>query len=135
MLKFNLINFLLLLCTLLLISCQNENEAVLPKYSDITLTPAQAVYHVGDTIECSIKQLAEGGDNLLDTNYWWYASWWFANPDLKADFKEFNNNVCKSSKIVLTATGEVKLYFFGQLKYPEWNWIKVEIPIIITVKE
>ena len=40
-----------------------------------------------------------------------------------------------SSPIVLTEPGEVKLYFFGKLQYPNWEFYKVEIPITITVQD
>ena len=75
-----------------------------------------------------------------DNQYWFYASWWFENPEMTADFQTFAQNeagkyVATSSPIVLTEPGEVKLYFFGKLQYPNWEFHKVEIPVIINVQD
>lgn len=134
--KIKLLGICLVFLILAATSCNDdESNVVIPTYSDITITPEQAVYHVGDVIKCSITQKSDGSSDLLETSYWWYASWWYGSPNQTADFQNFTNGTCASSEIVLTKSGEVKLYFFGQLKYPEWNWIKVEIPRIITVEE
>lgn len=116
-------------------SCSDDDDVVLPSYSNITITPSKDVYEVGDVITCSITQKTPGGKDLLETSYWWYTSWWFSDPNFTADFQEFEDEICSSSEIVLTEAGDVTLYFFGQLKYPKWNWKKVEIPLKIKVKE
>lgn len=133
--KIKILMTCIVLSTFMFTSCKDDDNVVLPKYGDITITPYKDVYEVGDTIICSIAQKAPGGDNLLETSYWWYTSWWFTDPDMTADFQEFENDICSSSKIALTKSGDVTIYFFGQLKYPKWNWIKIEIPLKIKVKE
>ena len=125
-----------------LASCEPKSTVVLPTFSNITISPQQDVYKVGDTITCTIERLTTGSNDLFEdaNQYWFYASWWFGNHELTADFQTFAQNeagkyVATSSPIVLTEPGEVKLYFFGKLQYPNWEFYKVEIPITITVQD
>ena len=76
---------------LTLASCEPESNVVIPTFSDITITPQQSVYTVGDTITCFITRLTEGSEGLLEdaNQYWFYASWWFKDPTLTADFQVF----------------------------------------------
>ena len=118
------------------------STVVLPTFSNITISPQQDAYRVGDTITCSIERLTTGSEELFedDNQYWFYASWWFENPEMTADFQTFAQNeagkyVATSSPLVLTEPGEVKLYFFGKLQYPNWEFHKVEIPVIINVQD
>ena len=133
---------LMLITVLTLASCEPKSAVVLPTFSNITISPQQDVYKVGDTITCTIERLTTGSNDLFEdaNQYWFYASWWFGNHELTADFQTFAQNeagkyVATSSPIVLTEPGEVKLYFFGKLQYPNWEFYKVEIPITITVQD
>lgn len=122
------------------LACNKPTTAVtVPTFSDITVTPAQDTYHVGDTVTCTIRRLTLGSDNLQSDQYWFYAGWWFSNPELTADFQEFGDPDADgiaeavSSPIVLTEAGEVRLYFFGKLEYPCWEFRKIEIPVTLNV--
>ena len=133
---------LMVITALTLASCEPKSTVVLPTFSNITISPQQDSYRVGDTITCSIERLTTGSEELFedDNQYWFYASWWFENPEMTADFQTFAQNeagkyVATSSPIVLTEPGEVKLYFFGKLQYPNWEFHKVEIPVIINVQD
>lgn len=133
---------LMVITALTLASCEPKSTVVLPTFSNITISPQQDAYRVGDTITCSIERLTTGSEELFedDNQYWFYASWWFENPEMTADFQIFAQNeagkyVATSSPIVLTEPGEVKLYFFGKLQYPNWEFHKVEIPVIINVQD
>ena len=133
---------LMVITALTLASCEPKSTVVLPTFSNITISPQQDAYRVGDTITCSIERLTTGSEELFedDNQYWFYASWWFENPEITADFQTFAQNeagkyVATSSPIVLTEPGEVKLYFFGKLQYPNWEFHKVEIPVIINVQD
>ena len=133
---------LMVFTILTLASCEPESNVVIPTFSDITISPQLDTYAIGDTITCSIERLTTGSEELFedDNQYWFYASWWFENPEMTADFQTFAQNeagkyVATSSPIVLTEPGEVKLYFFGKLQYPNWEFYKVEIPITITVQD
>lgn len=134
-------HFGLLLAALLgaagLASCSDDDGDIAePSFSQITITPQKDVYSVGDVITCTITLTSPGSDNLRDASYWWYASWWFADSELTADFQDFDDNgLCTSSTIELTTPGEVTLYFFGRLEYPNWDWRKVEIGRTIKVAE
>ncbi len=128
------------ICTMMLLSsCEEQSDVTMPTYSGITVVPQQDVYHVGDKVTCSITRLTEGSANLRKSTYWFYASWWFTNPDLTADFQEFQEVdgalVATSSEIELLQTGEQKLYFFARLEYPAWDFRKIEIPVTINVVE
>ena len=132
----------MVITALTLASCEPKSTMVLPTFSNITISPQQDAYRVGDTITCSIERLTTGSEELFedDNQYWFYASWWFENPEMTADFQTFAQNeagkyVATSSPIVLTEPGEVKLYFFGKLQYPNWEFHKVEIPVIINVQD
>ena len=105
---------LMVIMALTLASCEPKSAVVIPTFSNITIED--------------------------DNQYWFYASWWFGNHELTADFQTFAQNeagkyVATSSPIVLTEPGEVKLYFFGKLQYPNWEFYKIEIPITITVQD
>lgn len=133
---------LMVITAMTLASCEPKSTVVLPTFSNITISPQQDAYRVGDTITCSIERLTTGSEELFedDNQYWFYASWWFENPEMTADFQTFAQNeagkyVATSSPIVLTEPGEVKLYFFGKLQYPNWEFHKVEIPVIINVQD
>ena len=98
------------ICTMMLLSsCEEQSDVTLPTYSSITVTPQQDVYHVGDKVTCSITRLTDGSNNLRNSTYWFYASWWFSNPDLTADFQEFQETeggfVATSSEIELLQPG------------------------------
>lgn len=133
--KIKIFKVCVMLVILTSISCNQDSNTELPTYSDISISPVKDTYQVGDIITCKINLLTEGGEDLIETKYWWYTSWWFTDPNFTADFQAFDENENTSSEIVLTHAGKQKLYFFGQLKYPEWNWIKIEIPVEITVEE
>ena len=133
---------LMLITVLTLASCEPKSAVVLPTFSNITISPQHDVYKVGDTITCTIERLTDGSDNLFEdaNQYWFYASWWFTNPDLTADFQLFEENeagksIATSSPIILSEPGEVKLYFFGKLQYPNWEFHKIEIPVTIHVQD
>ena len=120
-------------------SCEQQSDVTVPTFSTITVSPQQDVYHLGDKVTCSITRLTDGSNNLRKSTYWFYASWWFSNPDLTADFQEFQETeggiVATSSEIELTQLGEQRLYFFGRLEYPSWDFRKIEIPVTINVVE
>lgn len=136
MLKQKYLCLFLSLLGLVITSCSDDDKSVEPTFGPISIIPEQEVYHVGDVITCSIVRTSEGSPNLRDASYWWYASWWFSDPELKADFQEFDtSNVCTSGPITLTKSGSVTLYFFGKIDFPNFDWRKVEIGRTITVVE
>lgn len=116
--------------------CSRDEESKMPSFSAIEISPNKAEYKVGDVVECTIRKTKDGSSELKKSSYWWYTSWWFADTEKEVDFQNFSEaGECVSSKITLTKSGEVKIYFFGQLQYPNYNWKKVEISKTILVKE
>ena len=117
-----------MLAVFALTACSDDDDISLPTFSEITVSPARDVYHVGDKVTCTIHRQTTGSETLKGYSYWWYTSWWFPDPDQKADFESSDTaGTCTSAEIELTKAGDVTLYFFGQLQYPKWDYRKVEI--------
>lgn len=125
---------LALIALLPLSSCKDEDDPGMPVFGQITVSPEKDVYEVGDKVTCTISMTSPGGPDLKKATYWWYTSWWFQKAENEVDFEEFKDGQCVSEQITLTEPGEVKLYFFGRLEFPNFNWKKVEIAKTITVK-
>lgn len=134
---------------LLLPSCKQKDAVALPNYSVISISPQKEVYEVGEKVRCSITMQNTGSSNLQKATYWFYANWWFTDPELTADFQEFVTNpetgemVATSNEIELTLpaaqktkdNGHAELCFYGRLEYPNWDFRKVEIRVPICVTE
>lgn len=137
MLKRTYIYLLAIVLGLGLSACSDDDKGCsMPAFGTIEVTPAQSEYHVGDVVSCSIRMLTPAGESLQEATYWWYASWWFSDPNLKADFSEADDSgVFTSEPIELTEAGDVTLYFFGRVQFPRFDWRKVEIGRTITVVE
>lgn len=126
---------LLLVGVVSLWSCKEEDTRQFPVFGEIKVTPEKEVYDVGDVVTCTITMTQPGGETLKKSTYWWYASWMFQSTEYDVDFQEFKDNQCVSAPIKLTKAGDQKLYFFGRLEYPNYNWKKIEIAKTIKVKE
>lgn len=145
--RFLCLGIVVLTLLLLLPSCKKKDPVTLPTYSEISISPQKEVYEVGDTVRCSITMQTTGSTNLQKTTYWFYANWWFTDPELTADFQEFVTDsitgemVATSSEIELTEAAVKKtkdnehadLCFYGRLEYPNWDFRKVEIRVPIRV--
>jgi hypothetical protein len=130
--------FALLALVLAFTACTKEKARELPAFSDMTVTPEQSVYHVGDSVACSLSMLRSGDPSLKRATWWFYTSWWGADPEMTADFctpDTVDGVVCfRSSKIALTQTGDVRIYFWGRLEYPDWDFRPVQIPVTLHVE-
>lgn len=145
--RFLCLGIVVLTLLLLLPSCKKKDPVTLPTYSEISISPQKEVYEVGDTVRCCITMQTTGSDNLQKATYWFYANWWFTDPELTADFQEFVTDsitgemVATSSEIELTEAAVKKtkdnehadLCFYGRLEYPNWDFRKVEIRVPIRV--
>ena len=129
---------LLLLVPVLFCACTDKTGVTLPTFSDIHVSPEQAVYHVGDSVVCTIDMLTPGDASLKAATYWFYTSWWGSDPDMTADFCQPDtvDGVISftSSPITLTEKGEVRIYFWGRLEYPNWDFQPVQIPVTLKVE-
>ncbi len=132
------LSFLLLLSVLALTACTDKTSVPLPTFSAIRVSPEQAVYHVGDSVVCTIDMLTPGDASLKAATYWFYTSWWGSDPNLTADFQtpETVDGVSRftSSKIELARAGEVRIYFWGRLEYPNWDFQPIQIPVSVKVE-
>lgn len=132
--------FFILISALLLIGCDKDKPAAvtLPTFSEIAVTPQKEVYALGDKVQCSIKMLNPGDESLKQATWWFYTSWWGSNPDMVADFCTPDDTtgeiIFKSSEIELTEKGEVRIYFWGRLEYPNWNFQPIKIPVTLYVE-
>lgn len=130
--------FILLLLVSALCACTGKKSVTLPTFSAISVSPSQSVYHVGDSVTCTIDMLTPGDGSLKAATYWFYTSWWGSNPDLTADFQtpDTIDGVIRftSSKIELAQAGEVRIYFWGRLEYPNWDFQPIQIPVSLQVK-
>lgn len=130
--------FALLALVLAFTACKKDQAYRLPTFSDITVTPAKSVYALGDSVQCAITMLTPGDPALKKATYWFYTSWWGSDPDMTADFctpDTIEGTVSfTSSKIALTQAGEVRIYFWGRLEYPDWDFQPVQIPVTIHVE-
>lgn len=145
--KFLSLGIAMMTLLLLLPSCKPKDTVTLPTYSAISISPQKEVYEVGDVVRCSITMQTTGSTNLQKATYWFYANWWFTDPELTADFQEFVTNpetgemVATSNEIELTEAAVKKtkdnehadLCFYGRLEYPNWDFRKVEIRVPIRV--
>ena len=120
------------------VACKKEQQRELPKFSEITLSPSKAVYALGDTVQASITMLSPGDPSLKKATYWFYTSWWGSDPEKTADFctpDTIAGTICfTSGKIALTQAGEVRIYFWGRLEYPNWDFQPVQIPVTLNVE-
>lgn len=129
---------LLMLLVPAFIACTKEQKRELPTFSDITLAPAKSVYVIGDTVQASVTMRTPGDETLKQATWWFYTSWWGDDADMTADFCEPDtvDGVVRftSSKIGLSQAGEVKIYFWGKLEYPNWDFQPIQIPVTLHVQ-
>ena len=129
---------LLLLVPVLFCACTDKTGVTLPTFSKITVTPEQATYAVGDQVECSVTMRTPGDASLKQATYWFYTSWWGSDPDMTANFCQPDtvDGVISftSSPITLTEKGEVRIYFWGRLEYPNWDFQPIQIPVTLKVE-
>ncbi|MBR1878610.1 MAG: hypothetical protein IJ814_06375 [Paludibacteraceae bacterium] len=131
-------SLILFLSVWALCACTHESGVTLPTFSDIRISPAQEVYHKGDSVVCTIDMLTPGDASLKQATYWFYTSWWGSDANLTADFQtpDTIEGVVRftSSKIELAKEGDVRIYFWGRLEYPNWNFQPVQIPVSLKVE-
>ncbi len=119
-------------------ACTDKTGVTLPTFSKITVTPEKSTYAVGDQVECSVTMLTPGDASLKQATYWFYTSWWGSDPNMTADFCQPDtvDGVISftSSPITLTEKGEVRIYFWGRLEYPNWDFQPIQIPVTLKVE-
>ncbi len=126
------------LLSLLFIGCNNSGSDVeLPTFSEISLSPQQETYHIGDSVVATISMLTPGSESLKQSTYWFATSWWKGKTqvDFQTPVETEGKQVFTSGKIGLDEAGEHRIYFWGRLEYPNWDYQPVTTEITINVVE
>ncbi len=112
--------------------CNNDDELPKPSFSDITVTPAQSTYHVGDKVTLSVKMLSTLPVEIKAAKYWFYYDYatkaMFVTPTS-------DTNELVSPEITLTAAGDIELSFWAQFDYPKYQYDGVTKRVVIHVEE
>ncbi len=119
---------LTLIAILPLGSCEEKDDRGIPGFSEITVSPEKDVYEVGDQVTCTIRMTSPAYPTLKKSTYWWYTSGGSRALKIRLIFKSLRRvaNVYQVQSPSLSR-GDVKLYFFGRLEYPNYDWEKIEI--------
>ncbi len=127
---------LTLALTSTLFSCSSDDDLAKPNFSEITVSPVQDVYHVGDMITLTVKQLSDTPSEIKTETAWFFYPDGASQDDRilfvprTSDTSEF-----VSSVITLRSAGTVQLAFYTQYDYPKYKYDGVTLYKTITVVE
>ena len=130
--------FVTLIVVALMLSCNNqESDVTLPIFSAITISPQQEIYHVGDSVTATITMLTPGSESLKQSTYWFATSWWRGQTgvDFQTPQEVEGMQVFTSSKIGLDEAGDHRIYFWGRLEYPNWDFQPVTLNVSLKIEE
>jgi len=136
--KLNKVLAVLSLPLLFFASCNNGgSDVTLPTFTEITLSPEQAVYHVGDSVTATITMLTAGSETLKQSTYWFATSWWRGKTqvDFQTPQEVEGKQVFTSHKIGIDEAGEQRISFWGRLEYPNWDFQPVTVEKTIHCEE
>lgn len=113
-------------------ACSDDDELPKAQFSEITVTPAQQVYHVGDKVTLTVKQTSATPEAVKAAKYWFYYDY-----DTKAMFvtPTADTNELVSPEITLTKAGDVELSFWVQYDYAQYKYDGVTKRVTIHVEE
>lgn len=125
---------MLLLTTVLCLtfaSCSDDDDSLpKPSFTEITITPAQDVYHVGDKVKLTVTQTSATPEDIKAAKYWFYYDYatkaMFVTPTA-------DTNAFVSPEITLTKAGDTELSFWAQFDYPHYKYDGVTKRITIHV--
>ena len=113
-------------------SCSSDDELPKPAFSEITVTPSQTTYHVGDKVQLSVRMSGELPADIKAAKYWFYYDYatkaMFVTPT--ADTDEF-----QSPEITLTEAGDIELSFWAQFDYAQYKYDGVTKRVVLHVEE
>lgn len=117
-------------------SCSSDKDGItLPQFSQITVSPEQDTYKVGDKITLSVTQLTENSSDIKAEKEW------FLYPDGETQSERIifatrnaETNEFKAA-IILKRTGNVELSFWTQYDLPQYKYDGVTLYKTITVIE
>ena len=123
--------------TSMLFNCSSDLvELAKPKFSEITVSPVQDVYHVGDTITLTVKQLTDTPTEIKAETAWFF----YPDGASQDDRILFVNRTVDtgeyvSSVVTLRSAGSIRLAFYTQYDYPKYKHDGVTLYKTITVVE
>ena len=101
--------------TSMLFNCSSDVELAKPTFSEITISPVKDVYHVGDLITLTVRQLNETPSEIKAETAWFY----YPDGATQDDRILFVNRTVDtgefiSSVITINSAGTVQLAFYTQ---------------------
>lgn len=125
---------LMLLVTCSLFNCSSDEVLAKPKFSTLTISPAQEIYHVGDVITLSTKQLTSTPSEIKAQKVWFF----YPDGESQTDRILFvvnpqNTTEFVSSQITLRLAGTVQLAFYTQYDYPKYKYDGVTLYKTINI--
>lgn len=122
--------------TSMLFNCSSDVDLAKPTFSEITISPVKDVYHVGDLITLTVRQLNETPSEIKAETAWFY----YPDGATQDDRILFVNRTVDtgefvSSVITLRSAGTVQLAFYTQYDYPKYKYDGVTLYKTITVVE
>lgn len=122
--------------TSMLFNCSSDVELAKPTFSEITISPVKDVYHVGDLITLTVRQLNETPSEIKAETAWFY----YPDGATQNDRILFVNRTVDtgefiSSVITINSAGTVQLAFYTQYDYPKYKYDGVTLYKTITVVE
>lgn len=122
--------------TSMLFNCSSDVELAKPTFSEITISPVKDVYHVGDLITLTVRQLNETPSEIKAETAWFY----YPDGATQDDRILFVNRTVDtgefiSSEITINSAGTVQLAFYTQYDYPKYKYDGVTLYKTITVVE
>jgi len=123
--------------TSMLFNCSSDViELAKPEFSEITVSPVQDVYRVGDKITLTVRQLNETPSEIKAETAWFY----YPDGATQDDRILFVNRTVDtgefiSSVITINSAGTVQLAFYTQYDYPKYKYDGVTLYKTITVVE
>lgn len=120
----------------MLFNCSSDVELAKPTFSEITISPVKDVYHVGDLITLTVRQLNETPSEIKAETAWFY----YPDGATQNDRILFVNRTVDtgefiSSVITINSAGTVQLAFYTQYDYPKYKYDGVTLYKTITVVE
>lgn len=127
---------IIIIIFLTLTSCSSSDEGVtMPKFSEITITPDQPSYKVGDQIKLTVTQLTETSADIKAEKAWFF----YPDGDTQADRIKFVTRTADTNEYTTTITlktaGQVELSFWTQYDLPRYRYDGVTLYKTITVTE
>lgn len=123
--------------TSMLFNCSSDvDDLAKPTFSEITISPVQDVYHVGDMITLTVRQLTDTPTEIKTGTAWFF----YPDEVSQDDRILFVNRTVDTGEyvspfITLRSAGTVQLAFYTQYDYPKYKYDGVTLYKTITVVE